>query len=248
MDNILLLTIPYFFINESHSEFLPPMHLVYLSNYLKENGIQSEIIDLSADFGIQRDNEEILGFKLKFMNWACQNLSNYNVIGLSCYTSFQYLATIVIAKICKEVAPHAIILVGGYHASALPYDFIFKGSPIDYCVIGEGERAILKIIKALKNGVSINPIVKEKPIIDINKYCKIDYTLLKEWDKYTYHYDYLSRGCPYVCTFCMESVKTERRWRNLTIENALCKIDSAVNHVSKMKLKNQKLHLLNLAR
>jgi radical SAM superfamily enzyme YgiQ (UPF0313 family) len=242
---ITFLTIPYYYINATNSEFLPPMHLLYLSSFLQNEGFKSDIKDISLIFGIQKDYFDIINFRNKFQDWAKTNLLEYDIIGLSCYTSFQYLSTIDVAKICKLVCPNSKIVVGGYHTSAVPHDFIFKGSPIDYCVIGEGESAILKIITSLIKKDTINPIVKEKPIIDINKFFTIDYTLLSEWDKYIYHYDYLSRGCPYGCTFCMESVKTDRRWRNLTIGNALYKIDRAVNHISETKVKNQNMIMLN---
>ncbi len=241
----LFLTIPYYFIKTAHSEFLPPVHLIYLSSFIREKGFESNIEDISADFGIQKDKEEITKFKSQFEKWANKNILDYEIIGLSCYTSFQFLATMDIARICKEVSPKSKIVIGGYHASALPNDFIFEGSPIDYCVIGEGETGMIKILEAEKNGLIINPIVNENPIFNINQFGDLDYSILQDWDKYYYHYDYLSRGCPFGCKFCMESVKTERRWRNLTLDNALIKVESAANHISNWEIKNKNMIMLN---
>ena len=216
-----------------------------MSTFLNNKGYETEIEDISAKFGIQRTKEEITKFKLDFQTWVESKPDKFDIIGLSCYTSFQYLATIDMAHIIKKLFPEISIVVGGYHASAIPNDFLFKDSPIDYCVIGEGETAMLKIVEAESKGLIISKIVNVKPIFDINLNHEIDFSVLKDWSKYYYHYDYLSRGCPYGCTFCMESVKNERRWRNLTIDNALRKLDKSVSHVSEMKLKNQNLIMLN---
>lgn len=241
----IFFTVPYYFVDSNHGEYLPPMHLVYISSFLKEKGYESEIIDISADFGIQRNKDEIIEFKIKFGDWVLSNLSGYDVIGISCYTSFQYLATIDMANIIRQYFPTITIVVGGYHASALPNDFIFKGSPIDYCVIGEGENAMLKILEAKEMHIPVHSIVSEKPVYDVNKLIEVDFELIKDWSKYYYYYDYLSRGCPFHCRFCMESVKIERRWRSLTVDHALNKIHNSVNHVLNSKVKNQNMIMLN---
>jgi len=46
----------------------------------------------------------------------------------------------------------------GQHASARPQDFIFKESPIDYCILGECEEGVSKLIKYLEKGSNVNKI------------------------------------------------------------------------------------------
>lgn len=121
----------------------------------------------------------------------------------------------------KEYSP--IIICGGNHVSVEPNIFIKSGA--DFSIIGEGEEAIVKIIKYLYfNGEhveSLSNIVvneddnykREKIIIseDINKYGIPDWSIMdvKRYNENIHINKSIpalpvmaSRGCPYKCDFC----------------------------------------------
>src|SRR5688500_17892417 len=53
----------------------------------------------------------------------------YDLIGISCYSSFDYLKVMAIAEQVKQLAPRAWLVTGGYHPSARPDDFTGQDSP-----------------------------------------------------------------------------------------------------------------------
>ncbi len=70
----------------------------------------------------------------------------FDILGLSCWTSMSYLATIMVARIFRELYPDKLIVVGGYHPMARPDEFFSDEQLFDYIVTGEGERAFHSII------------------------------------------------------------------------------------------------------
>ena len=141
------------------------------------------------------------------------------LIGISSM-SFQYASAQEVMSICREVAPGAIIVLGGYHAS-LAYTQLTAGMspPFDFLVRGEGEQAVPALVEALEgvrefaavpglswfnNGVFIhNPPaelldMRQLPLPDRN---------VRVLDNFTYFNRKMdcietSRGCTMPCTFC----------------------------------------------
>ena len=68
-----------------------------------------------------------------------------DILALSCWTSLSYQATLTTARIFRDLYPDRLIVVGGYHPTALPMEFITKDNLIDYVVCGEGELALREI-------------------------------------------------------------------------------------------------------
>lgn len=122
-------------------------------------------------------------------------------------------------NIANDIKTHtnSITLFGGIHPTSAPNEVI-KHDCIDYICIGEGESSILKFAKSLQEGSipdTMYNIVKEGfvdkafPILeDVNKLPFPDKDLY--YEKYPfYNFGYItlaSRGCPYSCTYCANSV------------------------------------------
>ncbi len=72
------------------------------------------------------------------------------LIGISSM-SFQYASALEVMSICREVAPGAQIVLGGYHAS-LAYAQLTEvmSTPFDFLVRGEGEQALPALVEALE--------------------------------------------------------------------------------------------------
>ncbi|MGQ4873034.1 MAG: B12-binding domain-containing radical SAM protein [Promethearchaeia archaeon] len=202
-----------------------PSGILGISSYLRERRVAtSKVIDLRVEeeknknFGLNiKKNGE---FKRDFIKiLENESIQEYDYVAISCYSSFQYLQTEIIAKIIKEEFPNLKIMAGGYHPTAVPEDFLNKNSPYDYIIIGEGEKAVEMILKTQKNSQKGSPrIIKSKEILDINNLPFPDYEMYLEryplYDKYKFNF-YASRGCPHQCSFCASNY----RFRTLTFEN-----------------------------
>lgn len=158
---------------------------------------------------------------------------DFDILAISCWTSLSYLATIMVARIWREFYPDRLIVVGGYHATARPEDFILPKKTIDYVIRGEGEITFKEIAESYAvTGRPLEPKVVVGQALEPNDFVPINYDLVEEFiqtqfpDNLGMLVTFLSRGCPFGCAFCMETLKT-RRWRPASIEFALNEIQTA---------------------
>ncbi len=192
-------------------------HLVSVGGYVRrETGARVEILDLNYEGGDHRHLERTL-----------EELGPYFAIGLSCYSSFDYMRVMSLARFIKTLYPDVPLITGGYHASALPGDVIFDGSPFDAVIPGEGEVPTAQIVKSQMAGEPLERQIWDKGVI-----ADLDTLPPYQWDLLDRYWPrakdigrkfqlYLSRGCPYRCTFCMERSKSGYQWRSYSAGRAL---------------------------
>jgi anaerobic magnesium-protoporphyrin IX monomethyl ester cyclase len=154
-------------------------------------------------------------------SWLQAFLSQYqpNLIGISSM-SFQYQSAVTVASICRECAPGAKIVLGGYHAT-LAYEEITSTAapPFDYLIRGEGERAFAALAKTLRGkgdpatvpGLSWprDGVFQHNPtgkLLDLGQ-LPLPQRSARLLDHFTYFDRKLdcvetSRGCTMSCTFC----------------------------------------------
>jgi len=166
----------------------PPLGLLYLAAYINQHGYQAQIVDLSSKPP------------------GCWNdlIPRAKFYGFSTYTA-TYARTLEILQNVKSLYPDAVTIAGGPHASALPEIVAQK---FDFVVIGEGELALLNLLKALENGEIPSQILLEEPIGDLDTLPFPDYSLvdISSYGRVVNGKPSLSilssRGCPYHCVFC----------------------------------------------
>ena len=120
------------------------------------------------------------------------------------------------------------IVVGGYHPTAVPDDFTYPGTPFDVVVTGEGELALLDVVAdpprhpgdGRARVVAGRPLPMDEVVCDLAGYPYMR-PGLKEVGVF------LSRGCPYRCTFCMDPGAGRTQWRHHDVERALEIVDQA---------------------
>jgi protein-L-isoaspartate(D-aspartate) O-methyltransferase len=145
----------------------------------------------------------------------------YDLVGISCYSSFDYLKVMAIAARIRELLPRAWLVTGGYHPSARPGDFTLPNSPVDYVVVGDGELPLVRLVQALTNGKRpLMKILGPESVPDPNELVPYDWSLLERYRATARRVAsqaeiYLSRGCPYDCAFCMERAKRDVSWRSI---------------------------------
>ena len=196
-------------------------HLVSIGGYVRrETGARVELLDLNYEGGDHRHLERTL-----------ESLGPYYAIGLSCYSSYDYMRVMSLARFIKNLYPNVPLITGGYHASALPDDVVFDGSPFDAVIPGEGEVPTAEIVKLRIAGEPVERRVWDKGVIaDLDTLPPYQWDLLDRYwprakDIGRKFQIYLSRGCPYRCTFCMERSKSGYQWRAYSPERALDELE-----------------------
>lgn len=167
----------------------PPLGLAYLSGYLKANNYKDIKIHHIIDDNIPEINADIIG------------------IG---FTTPQFNGAMEILNKLKILNPNALFIAGGVHATAKPEDCLKAG--FDVVVRGEGEKALLDIVRRYENNEKIERIVDGEEIHNLDDipfpdYEEIGITKYK-WvsgDGVLFASMMTSRGCPSRCRYCASS-------------------------------------------
>ena len=190
--------------------FTPPLGLMYIAGYLeKHTDYQIEILDSQ----VERINYSKLKEKIK--------KRNPNIIGITA-TTFTLIDAINTAKIAKGINPKIKIILGGPHPTIYPEETA-RIKEVDFCIIGEGENAILKLIKNINDPNKLKQIKgiafrDKKNVINtgqtdfIKNLDNLPFPTrhLIPYKKYFWSLSplapittmFTSRGCPYKCLFC----------------------------------------------
>lgn len=111
----------------------PPIACTSLCNMLIKAGYDPVFFDIDA----RRPSE---GNIREFFKTG-----QYDIIGISVVVSTGYRYMKDLARTIKAVSPNTQIILGGNLASA--YEIILRKCDIDLCVIGEGEKVLLNLVK-----------------------------------------------------------------------------------------------------
>lgn len=211
---------------------------VAVSKKLIELGLEvdaTELIEFGVtitDKGIDIQNE-LISNKLKN--------EQYDIICISCTSALEYLTTKRMAELCKKILPQSRIVIGGYHASADPYDMMKSIQAIDVLVVGDFEVIAESLISAIKGDVPYQDIPNiyyrengrinqtERQFIHFNFNKHTHSTIESPFDRFIPFYVlYMiegSRGCPYNrCSFCAEPLM-RKYYSTKSIENIINEID-----------------------
>ncbi len=179
-----------------------PLHLGYIAGHLEQNGIEVIIIDQAAGDDVERE------------------IDSYrpDIIGISSMSAMIGEAY-RIADMCRNRG--ILTVMGGEHASALPEE---AQEHADVVVAGEGEIAMLDIVrKKITSGIISGPQLEDIDDLPLYPWHLINQTyylnLSNETKLATLAFlgsrlssaktsSFLtSRGCPFHCTFCHNSLR-----------------------------------------
>ncbi len=201
-----------------------PLGLECVAAALQLHGHEVQILDLRLD-------------KLTRLR-SHLRLFQSRAVGLSCSFTTDVYSTLETARLVKENLPTTFVFVGGHHASLIPGDFLFPGSPVDAVVIGEGEWTALELADALERGDE-PAAVAGVMTLDNQKYGFESRYQFPDMDdlplparqltlryRRKYHHGFsvpsacveTSRGCPFDCNFCSIWVFYQRRSRRRSPE------------------------------
>lgn len=150
------------------------------------------------------------------------------VVGIS-VLSPNYQAAASLLGPVRSAVPDCKIVLGGPHPSALPEDTLWENSEIDAAVVGEGDMTMLELVRVFQDGGDLGcvdgiafrkgaEVVLNKarnPVKDLDS-LPFPARGIFPIGKYRTHPPYgrktpymsliTTRGCPYKCAFCSNSV------------------------------------------
>jgi radical SAM superfamily enzyme YgiQ (UPF0313 family) len=193
-----------------------PLSLGYLASYLESKEHTGRIYDF------ERSTEPLPTLVSKFA------LSSFSLVGITTYTHTMKSAA-GIAKEIKNLNPQCTVVMGGYHASALPREILKDFPWVSAVVKGDGEVPLYQIAESIEKGTGFDKI----PNLTYKHNSSILSNGSISWEKGLDDYPYpkrrvenyncnelpwfpdhdikggrsvlhiiSSRGCPYKCDYC----------------------------------------------
>ncbi|MEW6051014.1 MAG: radical SAM protein [Candidatus Zixiibacteriota bacterium] len=227
----VLLTYPsmFYYPESMHSDEVKASQLV-LASYLAQF-FPVEYMDLEVSIGRPTSAVQIKRFERRVHEILQRD---FDVLAISCWTSLCYKAAMSVARIARELHPDRLIVVGGYHPTARPDDFVTADNLFDYVVRGEGELALRDIVQSFSTqGRPAATTTVIGPTVYPEQFPAVDWDIIDGLMKTEVPGQmntltiYLSRGCPFECSFCMESLK-DHCWRPLSPSVAVTQIREVI--------------------
>lgn len=211
----------FFFPAFSSTEATAPLGILAVSTPLLRAGYSITIIDSTITPNFQKR--------------VLEELKDALCLAVSLVTGPMIKETVQIARAAKRLYPEKPVILGGWHPSLLP-DQTLAAEYVDIVVKGQGEDALLEIIKRIEAGESIDgvagagykedgrlrfnapralrPLVEMPPkayhLADFDAYEKV---CGRRWAMYT-----SSLACPYSCGYCTNEGVYGRKWNALSPE------------------------------
>ncbi|MBN2406682.1 MAG: B12-binding domain-containing radical SAM protein [Elusimicrobia bacterium] len=188
-----------------------PLGLGYLAAVLEKEGIDVCVLDCIVEgynTEVSHDDGEIT-FGLQD-DEIKKRIREYNpdFVGVSCLLSRQAHNAHRVCGIAKDVNKSIRTIMGGCHPSALP-EAVIADPNVDNVVIGEGEGAILAIVKGERSGmVRSDDISLEKlpwparHLLPMEKYIGINMPTSVFSPSNRVTQIEFTRSCPFNCSFC----------------------------------------------
>ncbi|MHB8089601.1 MAG: B12-binding domain-containing radical SAM protein [Anaerolineaceae bacterium] len=215
-----------------------PYGLLSIGTVLNENGFQVVIVDPQVDRNYLESVEE--------------NLEDCLFVGISSMTAGVASGLQISDKI-KRINPVMPIVWGGVHPTLFP-ESTLSDPAVDIVVWGEGEETCLNLANALNNGSSLELVkgigyknnnhllfTEKRGFLDLETLPLINYDLV-DMEKYIYRdlqslnvgtgkvkimVIHSSRGCPYKCSFCINTHPSQK-YRSKSAERLLLEVDQVV--------------------
>lgn len=209
-----------------------------VGSILKELGEDIEFLDVPFEFGIPLTEELNAQKNEKIEEYIAGG--GYDVVGISCTSLLECLATQRIAEAAKRASKHVKVVVGGYQAASDAFGLMEKISAIDVVVLGDFELIAEQLYSSFKGKGSLgtvpNVVYRENSTLRASEKKQVnvepedlpvfDYSLVEKYiPKYTLFPVEASRGCPYNCSFCQEKVLRQ----SYTVKDAVVTADQVID-------------------
>lgn len=207
----------------------PPLNLICLGSKLKSSGYDVKIINCA----FEKDPLKAISAQLDGALFA----------GVSFLTS-EVPDAYAVMKHIKDNSGVPVV-AGGWHTTLFP-EQMAASEYVDYVVAGEGEEHILKIASLLSKGQRPKQKIFAKQMLDMESLPEPDYDVDENIGRFISSYltdklsEYVeqpirwlpyesSRGCPSHCTFCINVVADNTRYRKKSASKTVSEIVRIVN-------------------
>lgn len=229
--------------NTSHPQNnTPPVDIGYCASILDKNGYRTSFIDILELLKIK---------KLSIFINSVKRLKP-DIVIIHTTTTTAKLAIDLAMKIKSEL--NIPIFSMGQHPTAMPETFLYNGSPIDVCIIGEADITTLELVKTFQKNGKIesldgiaffnnqkNMVVRthKRELVqelDTLPFPKHDFFInggyyvyypIKTMEKIKTGFILSSRGCPYKCLFCSPTLRVSygAEYRSRSPKNVVDEIE-----------------------
>ncbi len=216
--------IVFFFPAFSSLEATAPLGILAVSTPLLRAGYQVRIIDSTIT--------------PRFQKRILEELRDAMCLAVSLVTGPMIRETVQVARETKRLYPDLPVILGGWHPSLLP-DQTLAAEYVDIVIRGQGEDALLQVIRHLEDGASLRGIegvgYKETGRLVFNPPRALKQ--LREMPAKAYHladFDAYERvcgrrwamyisslACPYSCAYCTNEGVYGRMWNGLDAEQVV---------------------------
>jgi anaerobic magnesium-protoporphyrin IX monomethyl ester cyclase len=216
--------IVFFFPAFSSQEATAPLGILAVATPLLRAGYQVCLIDSTITPNFQKR--------------VMDEMKDALCLAVSLVTGPMIKETVEIARAAKKLYPDKPVILGGWHPSLLPHQTL-AAPYIDIVVKGQGEDALLEIVRRIEAGESMKGVegvgYKEagqivfntprvlKPIRELppKAYHLADFDAYervcgRRWAMYT-----SSLACPYNCAYCTNDGVYGRKWNALDAEQVV---------------------------
>lgn len=202
----------------------PPIGLLSLAAYVREHGFSVAVVDEQIQ---ELTDDQVVEIVHEYNPLLC---------GVSVHLTFQAAFIRPLMPKLRQAMPTTFFVAGGMHISICPWEA--KELGFDYCIVGEGEVSLLRLLTAIKEGRHEEHIITSPLIPDL------DSLGLPAWDlisvkscnvnqpdtRYTMETGVClsivtSRGCLYNCSFCCSKGVFGRTHRERGAENVVDELE-----------------------
>lgn len=147
-----------------------------------------------------------------------------------------------VLKVARALNKGMKIIAGGVHATIM-YDQLLNNFDIDYIVLGEGERTIIELLKALDSGGSVRDIKGIAYKVNGKVIKNAERELIQNLDELPLPKHSLfitpkrriaciltSRGCPFKCNFCCLHTISKQIYRKRSVLNIIGEIEWLISN------------------
>ncbi|MGD1047030.1 MAG: radical SAM protein, partial [Bacteroidota bacterium] len=224
-------------INDVYHVIQPSLGLGYIATILLNKGHDVQLVDSG------RDKLTWKGFTEKITK------EQYDLVGIQMFTR-EILSVKRHCEIIKKYSPHTKICLGGPHISGDPEGTMQLLPSIDFGFIGEAEIGIEKYVCNGDNPETVPNLVwrkGERVVVNRKEYIKnLDSIKFPAWQlmkpagyPIAPHGSFckrtpiapliISRGCPFLCTYCAGRLMTGKKIRYRSVKNVIEEIKLLYN-------------------
>lgn len=220
---------------------MPPLGILYLAAVLEEEGVELDVVPADVlGYGWHDVEKRIAAF-------------SPDILGATTTTENRF-DSFKLARISKKLNPQAVTVLGGPHISMAREDTLTHVPYVDVAVVGEGERTLVDMVRALSSGSDLSgvhgiyyrkngEVRATAPRERIGNLDALPFPArhLVPMEKYNFRVRIpdgrslkaqniiTSRGCPFECYFCATPINWGRRVRGCTPDRVLEEIEHLID-------------------